>query len=195
MKRTYLLLIFLFIYLSAKAQEKSKVQLPLHDGLLSYESVVTLDSSYKAQLLYKATKTWFVNTFNSAKAVIQSEDQVNGRFLGKGGITIDASIWTAGSITPDVRFYIQIDVKDGKYRYKIYNFHYFISDLNNNLQAHKFEDGYNLYLTDKTPKGITMSRAGMNERLDKAYLSLIRNIDGLITSLNDAMKKSKSDEF
>jgi len=99
------------------------------------------------------------------------------------------------SISSEIGMYIQIDVKDGKYRYKLYNFNYFTYDLNNNPIAHHLEDGYNLYLTDKTPKGITMSRRSLNEKLDTAYISLLQNTDALIVSLNNAMKSSKSDDF
>jgi len=189
-------ILLVFLCLDLHAQEKSKVQLPLHDGLLSYENVITLDTTYKSQILFKGAKTWFVNTFHSAKAVIQSEDQANGRLLGKCIIPINASIWCNGSISPEIGLYIQIDVKDGKYRYRLYNFNYFITDIaSGNKTAQKLEYGYNLYLTDKTSKGITMSRKSLNEKLDTAYLSLLSNVDALIASLNSAMKNSKSDEF
>jgi len=67
------------IFLECSAQI-TKIQLPLTNGYLSYEKVITLDSTYKAQMLYKSTKTWFVNTFHNAKAVIQSEDQTKAGF-------------------------------------------------------------------------------------------------------------------
>jgi len=182
------------IFLECSAQT-TKIQLPLTNGYLSYEKVITLDSTYKAQMLYKSTKTWFVNTFHNAKAVIQSEVQTSGRFLAKCIMPINASFWCMNSISSEIGMYIQIDVKDGKYRYKLYNFNYFTYDLNNNPIAHHLEDGYNLYLTDKTPKGITMSRRSLNEKLDTAYISLLQNTDALIVSLNNAMKSSKSDDF
>jgi hypothetical protein len=193
--KTLFTLSFALLCLTSTAQS-TKVKLPITDGLLSYEKVITLDSSYKAQMLYKSAKTWFVNTFHNAKAVIQSEDQMNGRFLAKCIMPINASIWCNGSITPEIGMYIQIDVKDGKYRYRLYNFNYFVTDIaNGNQTAHHLEQGYALYLEDKTPKGITMSRKSLNEKLDTAYLSLLQNTDQLIASLNNAMKTSKSDDF
>ena len=76
------------LYFCASAQIE-KISIPLsQDSVIEYTSIVSLDSTFKFQDIYKGSKTWFVNNFNSAKAVIQSEDQTNGRFLGKGYVIL-----------------------------------------------------------------------------------------------------------
>jgi len=193
--RTLLIVFLTLLYITANAQDTSKVKLPLIDSYLQYQNVVTLDSTYSESTLYKATKTWFVNMFKSAKYVIQSEDQVNGRFLGKAEVLVPAGLLIYGSVAPEIKFYLQLDVKRGKYRYKIYNFSYAFYDMSNNLVEKPVEYGYNLYLTNKTPRGLLISRKELNKQIGEAYSSMEYQIANLINSLNEAMRNSKNDDF
>ncbi len=193
--KTLLIIISIFACLSTKAQDTSKFRFPLTTDHLNYQDVITLDSTYSQSLLYKSVKTWFVNSFKSVKSVIQSEDQINGRFLGKAEVIVPAGMLIYGSVAPQIIFYIQIDVKKGKYRYKFYNFSYAFYDFNNNLVERPFEPGYNLYLENKTLHGLAIGRDNLNRKITDAYISMQTQLNGLIANLFVYMKNSKADEF
>ena len=171
-----------------------KVKIPINEsGYIEYAGVVKLDSTSKAQTLYKAAKTWFVNNFNSAKSVIQSDDQNNGRLLGRAFVTVHQKGFTLIE-DPQVYFYIQIDVKDGKYRYKFYNFVSYITFMNNTTEQ-PFTQSYDKYLNNSLDKPALVSTKTLYLRADYFYSDFQSQILRLIINLNSAMKNSKSDDF
>jgi len=153
-----------------------------------------MDSTYKQAQLYNAAKTWFVNTFKSAKDVIQSEDAMNGRFLAKGNTVVSGVNSLNSPISPNISFYIQIDLKDAKYRVRVYNFISLIDFMNTHNEI-PVDKEYELYLTNKNPKGWAMSRDKFNKRADKAFTNFDTTIIGLMTSLNNAILTNKKDDF
>ena len=76
------------------------LQLPLVDGKITYGGVVQIDG-LSSEELYKRTKRWFIETYNSGKDVIQLDDS---------GIGIN------------IHETIKIQVKDGRYKYEITDF-------------------------------------------------------------------------
>lgn len=106
---------------STPAPTSIAVEFPQKEGKLYYEGVVDVNPASKQADLYRAGRTWFVDTYVDAKEVLQLDDKADGKMMGKGrykysflnGINISA-------VT--MRFTLALDVKDGKYRYRIYNF-------------------------------------------------------------------------
>ncbi len=75
----------------------------------------------KANQIYNKSKEWFFISFKSAKSVIDVDVQ-NEKLMGKGIATISYTQKSGKYVVPinlpfDIN--ISIDIKDGKYRYKI----------------------------------------------------------------------------
>lgn len=105
----------------------AQTHFPRKEGKIVYEKVDSLEGFSKEQL-FGFSKKWFADTFRNAKNVIQSEDFETGQLIGKGETGIVNSeykesgklIWT-DLITSTYKFTIQIDIKDQKYRLRIYD--------------------------------------------------------------------------
>lgn len=84
-----------------------------------------LDSTYKKDILYKNSKLFFADAFKSAKDVLQYDDREEGKIIGKGNFKIEGGQSVFLSYFTEVwivNFSIELFVKDGKYRYRIYDF-------------------------------------------------------------------------
>ena len=89
--------------------------------------MVKLDSSFKTEDLYKNAKLYFVNTYSSVKDVIQYDDKVSGTLIGKSSFQVQANNnYKLGlisvSVVWNVYYNTEIIIKDGKYKYRFYNF-------------------------------------------------------------------------
>ena len=98
------------------------VEFPTKDGKVVYESIVENPALNKTKL-YGASKKWIADTFKSAKNIIQSEDASSGQIIGKfynelSNFKNDKSL--VGKKF-DTQCSIQIDVKDGKCRIRLYD--------------------------------------------------------------------------
>lgn len=124
MSKLLLLLTTLFCSFSALAQKADAIAVtdfPIKDDKLYYEGVVDVAPTAKQLDLYRTGRTWFVDTYVDAKEVLQLDDKADGKMMGKGrykysfinGINVSQVL---------MRFTLALDVKDGKYRYRMYNF-------------------------------------------------------------------------
>lgn len=165
------------------------------DSTITYENTVSLDSSYKFQLLYKTTKTWFVNAFSNSKQVIQSEDINSGRIIGKGIITIPASVHLQRIIGANCNFTIQIDIKDGKYRYRIFNIYTDGYDLLNNYFKTDLMQAYNSYRLGAFKGNIVVKKETIYKNYEDAFIIIDTKINNLIKSIYADMVNSKKDDF
>lgn len=97
--------------------------LPLNEfGKVEYTEVVKIDSTTQ-NLLFSSAQKWFVETFKNAKDVIQVENRENGEIIGKGTFHIQTNRFGYSAIGLGVvRFQVQVDVKDGRYKYSFSNF-------------------------------------------------------------------------
>ncbi|WP_345951326.1 DUF4468 domain-containing protein [Mucilaginibacter sp. PAMB04274] len=120
MKRLFTILIaFISIQCLAQSQDTTGLKIPYTEGKVIYEEVVDLNGINKQQLYYNA-RQWFIDYFTSSKAVIENEDKEQGRVIGKG--TVNTTVSGFSSTTYPTGLTVQIDAKDNKYRYKIYDF-------------------------------------------------------------------------
>jgi hypothetical protein len=117
MLKPFLFLIALLFSLPAFAQ----IDLPTKDGVIAYEGIIKVDSTQKAIDLYRKGREWFVNTYVDAKEVLQLDDKADGKLIGKGAYKYS---FVNGINVSQVRlrFILNLDVKDGRYRYRIYTF-------------------------------------------------------------------------
>ena len=97
---------------------------PTKNEAAFYTKTVALDSSFNKNLLFLNAKKWFANYYKSANAVIQLDDKENGVIIGKGNF--DANYTPSAlfglNYTVTVRHVVEINVKDGKYKYEIRDF-------------------------------------------------------------------------
>ena len=89
-----------------------------------YSEIVSTDTLLKRNDLFINSKKFFVDVYKSGKDVIQMEDKEAGIIIGKGYFSV---IWKASFLfSYDIQIWhtIKISVKDGKYKYEIYDFNY-----------------------------------------------------------------------
>ncbi len=89
-------------------------------GAIIFSEVVKVDSADKAELFIRA-KSFFSNTFKSGKDVLQLEDKENGIIMGKALVGLCDGQEGISSGCYNMFFSLKITVKDGRYKYEIYN--------------------------------------------------------------------------
>lgn len=96
--------------------------MPAVNESIFYSGVVNVDSASKVDL-YNRGKRFFVDSYKSAKDVIQLDDKENGEIDGKGFFKTS---WEfsgfAGPTNVSIYETVKLFVKDGKYKYEISNF-------------------------------------------------------------------------
>jgi|SRR6185312_6067628 len=91
------------------------------DGNYEYTEVVNVDSA-SAEKLYSNAKLFIVDAFKSGKDVTQLNDDISKTVAGTGAIQIYLKGLTSG--TQYVSFKLNIQCKDGRYKYDFSNFQY-----------------------------------------------------------------------
>ena len=105
------------------AQTRDSLGMPTFDGQsIGIQEVVKVDSLSKKQI-YDRAKMFFVETFKSAKDVIQLDDPDAGTIIGKGNASY-SYFNVAATAVLTVYFTIKIEVKDNRYRYTITDIRY-----------------------------------------------------------------------
>lgn len=95
--------------------------LPLFSFAQEYSEVVEVPGK-TADKLYTIAREWFAETFNSANKVLQMDDSVAGKLIGKGSTHVSQSYVSGGMIKIPMtidwypNFTIKVSVKDGKYK-------------------------------------------------------------------------------
>ena len=118
MKKLLLVLIFASIGFLAKAQ---RLPIDTVNNAVIYSEVVFVDNIPKDEL-YTRAREWFARTFRSAQNVLQMDDKSAGKIIGKGNDR--GSVYLAPLVASSFleRYTISITVKDGKYKYAIFDF-------------------------------------------------------------------------
>jgi len=185
MKRILLIVFFITFSISSYAQHDTVgLHIPIKDSKIVYEGVIEVPERAKQELLNNA-KQWFVDYFKDSKNVIQNEDKDQGRIVGKGIILIELN--TYDKIT------IQIDCKDGKYRYRIY-------DMTGIIPAHYDvwigNVGESIFLPEALINKLTVDgeAAFTKNKCRKLLQSIGNETKSTIESLKKAMS-AKPDDF
>lgn len=96
--------------------------LPMKNGSVIFEKVIEVKDKTKGQI-YAALRKWFAESFKDSKSVIQVADKEEGLITGKGNYSFflkETIMMTHIYGTCD--FTINIDIKDGKFKYQVYGF-------------------------------------------------------------------------
>lgn len=88
-------------------------------GKIIFTDVVKTDNATQKQL-YLSAKSWFANIFKSSQDVLQIDSKEDGILLGKGFADISIPVFLTDAINK-LWFTIKIELKEGKYRYSIYD--------------------------------------------------------------------------
>jgi hypothetical protein len=193
---SFVLIMSAFTSVWAQKDASGQIEVPVNsEGKIYYEGVVKLDSTTKKDELYRKGREWFVNTYVDAKEVLQLDDKTDGKMIGKG-IYKYSFFNGLNSSSVTMGFTLNLDVKDGRYRYRIYNF----NGTNKNQSALDglssrpsgpsyikldYDQTYADYKAGKRAKYNGKIAAGMDEQ-----------VKGIIASLEKAMRaSSKSNDF
>jgi hypothetical protein len=107
--------------LSPDQRKEMLKSIPTKDDKIFYDEVVTVDSSLKKDQLFMQLRQWFVENFMESKNVLEVNDMENGLLTGKGTYKY-TKINGLNVHSGHVMFVINMAVKDGKYRYQLYDF-------------------------------------------------------------------------
>jgi hypothetical protein len=182
-KLLFLMSAMLVLTLTSFSQTQQINIFPLNEnGEIVYSGVVNVDS-VNSKELYVRAHTWFANTFKSAQSVIQLDDKEAGKIIGKGFIQVITPIKPKAKniLIGDVYFTLEIQTKDGKYKYDFTNFSY-----KNDIS----DDKYDFKSSSVMKNFIYQERFDMwwqNAKIDTNADVLI-----LIENLNKAMNTNNS---
>lgn len=164
-------ILLLFCPLFGKAQ---------NDSALVFKAVVTVDSATKYQLFDRA-RTWFADYYKNSKALLQISDRESGELMGKPIIstTYNYRYFGADHKTPlDINATIRVVVKDGKYKYEIY-------DLYDSYLFGAFTTENNC------PKKLPMTKQSKADGMWRdAKNGIEKEVNSIAASLNKYMKKN-----
>jgi hypothetical protein len=168
-KLTILFSIIVLTSLNTFSQNK-KFPIDSRTGKITYAEVVNVDS-VSSKVLYLRAKEWFVHSFNSAQNVIQLDDKESGKIIGKGLFNV-RTVTLGDHDAGNVKFTIEIQVKDGRYKF-------IITDVWHEAGATKIVTPGDLTL-EKTGGGLfTMGMpnwTGIKDQTDKNILLMIESL-------------------
>ena len=187
MKKLITLGLSALLYLSANAQVNKDtvgINLPFKDSNLLYTGVVTISNKTKIDL-YKNAQQWFVDYFNSSKAVIQNQDKEDGLIVGKGILKFASKIGMGMTMPFGDNVTVKIECKDGKYRYSFYDIS--ITYFYNGTTDFTIDEVMDKLLGRKT-------RWGWSKKVAKGVLANgDEKVKESIAALNQAMNKTPTD--
>jgi hypothetical protein len=183
-----------------------------------YSEVVQVEGKTTDQL-YIAAREWFVKTFVSANDVLQMDDPVAGKLIGKGNTVISESYTSGGAIKFPmviefkIDFTISVAVRDGRYKCDINNifvqpdvrdsqyksakmplFAYF---KNKDYYKNGSDADWLVANGDTAGYKITKSMAKQTCVVNHAYYNMLVKTDewfkNIMLSLQEAMKTSEAD--
>jgi hypothetical protein len=124
MKKSVLATLLLFAFLISNSQGKSEYvdfDIPTKDGNAFYEKVDSVFGKTKDQI-YQAAKKTISDVFGNAKAVIEIDDKEAAQIIGKGTFDINHKIQMGVNETTTIKFTLNVQGKDGRYRIQMYDF-------------------------------------------------------------------------
>ncbi len=138
--------------------------------------------------LYNRAKVWFVRNFKSAKNVIQLDDKVAGKIIGKGNIPYDAPAFNPGTnFSGYFELMLTVELKDGRFRYSI-------EDLQH--VANKSGCSGGALINEKASGNRFLGTAPSKKGWKKIQKTGNSDAQALIYTLVEAMKKpSQSDDW
>jgi hypothetical protein len=163
-------------------------QFPLKDGKVVYEKIDTIKDLTKQQI-YTVSKKWIADKFVSAKAVTQADNETSGQIIGKGFGKIIFDDEAVVVKYMGVKFSVQIDAKDGRYRIRFYDLYTHQEAFGQYVPESDtaFEKNVGFLLNPKRPK--------QNEKKIAAINKINTYFYNLMNDYKNAVTNSKKDDF
>ena len=183
MRNLFLFIIFLFISDIVTAQNKLLGILPLQNGKITYSDEIQLQGVSKDEI-YKRTKHWFINTYSSAKDVIQLDDKENGEIIGKACFKEKWPLSFYTSMSVNVWKTIKIQIQNNLVRFEISDFrlkNYYLQPQNQSI----------------TDGGIPLEEwnKGHNSKNMKFYPKINEQVNNIIKSFENAIELKQNDNL
>lgn len=152
-------------------------------GEVEYQSVEIADSM-SATAIYQAVRLWFVETFPDSREVLEVDDKEQGLLIGTGWSNISGGSVGPYPIDNKLWFTLKIEIKEGRYRWKLYNLQRQAPPTSIDYSPDKFslESAY----PPGKPPGDKVNR--------KFKKSTLENLQSTINSLRAAVKKAKKSD-
>ncbi|WP_316799631.1 DUF4468 domain-containing protein [Pedobacter frigidisoli] len=162
--------------------------LPIKNGKLLYEKIVE-GMDVKKPLLYASAKKWMADKLKNTGPVLQSEDINTGQLIGKAFLDVQNRSSLVSSLEgyPIYKFSVQFDVRDGKYRMRIY-------DILLNIQPRVGEE-VTANLDSLILKSPPITGKARIDRAKATSLELNTIFRGLLNSFNEIIKEARLDDF
>lgn len=151
-------------------------------GQVEYQEVIEVAGA-TADQLYNAARLWFSKTYNNSEAVLELDDRQAGALMGTGfskiytkvmGLSNSAKLWST----------MQVEVKDGRYRYTL-----------NDIRVQDYPSDYNL-TPAKLPINAIWPEGKDLRKVEKLYREdSLLNLQALINSLKESMASATTDDW
>lgn len=164
---------------------------PTENGLIKYTDVVQVDSSLTSDYLYLNAKNWLVDAFKSSKAVIQTDDKDLKIIIVKSFISKGHNAYVTN---PKKWFTLKLEIKDGRYRYTLYDIRYEF-DLNVMGQISRTDIPFEQWLKPSDKQMSDKKRQQVNDSLNKYCIELNDEFVTIINSLKISMSKIANDNW
>lgn len=167
---------------------------PLFSVAQQYSEVIEIPNN-TANQLYSSAKEWFAITFKSANNVIQLDDPIEKKIVGKG---IKEPEWVVKNISENLKVYFTLIVqfKDGRYKYDIQSTEIKIyagaSYTYDELKKTGTEDGLKAVYEKMGIKSGRVNKLVFKERLESnksAVLEVENSLREIVDDLTLALKK------
>lgn len=160
-------------------KDHATINLPIdgENNKITYSEVVRLGDSIASNELYSRGREWFAKTYNSSQSVLQMEDEVNGKLIGKALFPVYHKALGRTFDSGDINYTISLYFKNGRYKYEITDF---IHTSNYESGSYKKTCDEMRYETRKVPKRV----------YDYYFVQLDKNMKNLIDDLKVSMDKS-----
>ena len=170
MRKIMILTVIMLVALTAGAQKP-----------LEFSAVIKQDSM-NANALYEATRSWFVESFNDSKSVIQNNNP-GKQITGKGTMPFTANMMYS-SINGFIEFLIDVQFRDGRLKLTMRNF--------DHKADHKAAFDNNMgILVDSLPKNL--SDLGLSASQKATYKYYYKNgkpaCEGTFNKIVDSLTK------
>lgn len=181
--------------LSKDQAERMLDSIPTKDDKILYDEIVTTDSTQTKEQLFIRIRQWFVENFTDSKNVLEVNDKDNGLLTGKGTYKY-AMLNGLNTHEGYTTFVINAAVKDGKFRYQLYNFN--AEGVNTSLWATNSYGRPNIYKEKvDMDEVLKLYKSGKREKYAKKYLGdMLELVYYIKMSLADlANQKSSISDF
>ena len=179
MKTILFLVLFFLPFLSFSQDVTAPYGLQLRDSSIVFEYIVNAPG-VKEEIIYAAAHKWIADNFKYAKSMVQTEEREIGQIIATGTIQPDYSL------VYSVRFQLQIDCRDNKYRIRFYNLS--VSGLPQPDVSIPFET----YVFGDSAK---LSKPKQLEKAKQKALVLKYNFEAMKKSIVESIDNSSKDTF